>query len=130
MPLYNQSNQQQLFTSITLNDPTRPIRIDANVNILYNDTTAGFRIVVDDGTTSIIAFGSQAWRTSNGSGDTDTAPYTCNIVHTHNGGANLTITIEGYVRSNAPGANPFFFINPIIMPPGTIGTGTLLVTEL
>lgn len=133
LPLYNQNNDQQLFETITLRDPTRPIRIDINVGLLYNETTVGFRIICDDGTTSEIVFGSQSWRKSTGGNDQDTSPYTCSVVHLHNGGnggANLTVTLESYVRSNSPSANPFFFINPIIMPSGTIGTGTLLLTEL
>jgi hypothetical protein len=130
LPLYDQTNNQKLFKTITLNDPTRPVRIDANVKLLYKETTVGFRILCSDGTTSIITFGSQAWRQSTGTNDNDTSPYTCSIIHVHNGGANLTFTVECYVMSNSPSANPYFFINPTINPIGTIGTSTLLLTEL
>ena len=132
LPIYAQpadGGAQQLFTTITLSDPSRPIRIDTDVNLLYNNTTIGFRIMCNDGNFTAIVFGSQAWRTSGS--DNDTAPYIRSVIHSHGGTSpNLTVSVEAYVRSNSPSSNPYFFINPVIMPPGTIGTCNLLVTEL
>lgn len=130
LPLYNQGNQQQLFKSITLNDATRPVKVEACVQLLYNETTIGMRVRCNNGITTTDVAGTTMWRQSNGSTDNDTAPYTTSIVHVPNGNANVTYTIEGYVRSNFPSSNPYFFINPVIMPSGNYGNCTLLITEL
>lgn len=134
LPLYNQpadGSLQQLFQPITLNDATRPVKIEACVNMLYIETTIGMRVVCNNGITTSVVPGTTTWRQSTGNtGDIDTAPYITSIVHVPNGNASVTYSIEGYVRSNTPSANPFFFINTIIMPPGNVTQSTLLLMEL
>ena len=133
LPLYNQpanGSLQQLFQSITLNDATRPVKIEACVNMLYDATTIGMRVVCNNGITTSVVNGTTTWRQSFGASDSDTAPYVTSIVHVPNGNATVTYTVEGYVRSNFPSANPYFFINTIIMPAGNVTQSTLLLTEL
>ena len=130
--LYNQladGHIQQLTQSITLNDATRPVRIDVTVHMIFQQTTVGFKVVCNNGITTTDVAGSRAWRQSNISGDDDTPPYNLSIIHVPNGSATVTYSVQGYLRTNFS-ANPLFIINPIIYPGGNGIDSTLLITEL
>ena len=130
--LYNQQvdgHIQQLTQSITLNDATRPVKIDVTVHMIFQQTTVGFKVVCNNGITTTDVAGSRAWRQSNIASDDDTPPYNLSIIHVPNGSATVTYSVQGYLRTNLT-ANPFFIINPIIYPVGNGIDSTLLITEL
>ena len=130
LPLYTQGNDLRLSHQITLNDATRPVKIETNVVVLINRTHVGFRVSCNNGTSVNVVPGSTNWKSTAASGDDDTPAYCTSIVHNPGGTGTLTYTIEAYVLARFEGEAPIAIFNASLDSSIALRECTMLITEL